>query len=474
MVAASTNPRGSGPAALLALGLLAAWGHPALLLPLGPLRVRSPRTAVAADAAAIAAAAADAEAAAEMPAPLPLPRGTLQAHTLRRWEEGGNSSRRGLSALALPATLAASLAAAVVAGANSARNIRARVAAATRSWRSSGIFSPVVPARIGPLTAIAVAAPVSPDNSAEERAEGSTNTLQAEVAALKKELMEARDAVRISQQALLTARTKLAQVWTCVEADRDNLLAEIEALKRERDGAAAAAAAAAATAAAPARPSGASVAAEALEQPAAGAGPSACTREEEVAEASALATVHEGVGASGYIAQSWAAMQANEGQHNALSFLAEGLERSASWLRAAAEAGLGTAQKNLALIHAGQVVERAEVRAAEWTQRAIELLHAEEWGAVRAEATLRRAAQRGVPEAKNNLAVLSAQRGDLQEAATMWSDLAAMGEPNAQCNLGMCYMRGLGREHDVHKAREWFQQAAAQGHGMAQHVLVQL
>uniref|UniRef100_A0A7S0FUH1 Fe2OG dioxygenase domain-containing protein n=1 Tax=Pyrodinium bahamense TaxID=73915 RepID=A0A7S0FUH1_9DINO len=206
--------------------------------------------------------------------------------------------------------------------------------------------------------------------------------------------------------------------------------------------------------------------------------------------------------------------------------LAGGLEKSVGWLRAAAEAGFAMAQKNLALAYAmGEGVERDEAEAAKWMRRSAEqldvesahllgemcregrgvprdlgeaarwyrrsakagfpraqytlgILHLEGQGVVRdqekAEAWFRYAAKQGVPEAKNNVAALAAQRGDVQEAANIWSDLAAGGEPNAQCNLGMCYMRGLGRDRDVQRAREWLGKAAAQGHRMAQHALVQL
>merc|ERR1712232_1246819 len=50
-------------------------------------------------------------------------------------------------------------------------------------------------------------------------------------------------------------------------------------------------------------------------------------------------------------------------------------------------------------------------------------------------------AKQGNAEAKNNLATLHAQRGEVDQAATIWSGLAAAGEQSAQCNLGMCYMR---------------------------------
>jgi len=211
--------------------------------------------------------------------------------------------------------------------------------------------------------------------------------------------------------------------------------------------------------------------------------------------------------------------------HKAIG-LATGLEKSVRWLRAAAEAGFAMAQKNLALAYAnGEGVERSEERAAEWMRRAAEqldveaahllaemhregrgaprdlaeaarwyrrgakagfpqaqytlgLLHLEGQGVERdprkAEAWFRYAARQGVAEARNNVAALCAQRGEVSEAAEIWKVLAAEGEPNAQCNLGMCFMRGIGRERDPQSARSWLQKAAAQGHRMAQHALVQL
>lgn len=211
--------------------------------------------------------------------------------------------------------------------------------------------------------------------------------------------------------------------------------------------------------------------------------------------------------------------------HKVMS-LADGLKKSVSWLGAAADAGFAMAQKNLALAYAnGEGVERSEAKAAEWMLRAAEqldveaahllgkmymeglglprdlvqaamwyrrsakagfpqaqytlgILHLEGQGVEKdiekAEAWFHYAAKQGVPEAKNNLAALCAQRGEVGQAARIWAELAAKGEPNAQCNLGMCYMRGVGQELDIKKAREWLEKAAAQGHRMAQSALVQL
>merc|ERR1712048_474388 len=94
--------------------------------------------------------------------------------------------------------------------------------------------------------------------------------------------------------------------------------------------------------------------------------------------------------------------------------------------------------------------------------------------AQKAEMWLRFAAKQGNMEAKNNLATVLAQLGEVKQAAEIWWELAKAGEQNAQCNIGMCYMRGLGREKDFDQARKWLGKAAKQGHQMATQALVQL
>jgi len=206
--------------------------------------------------------------------------------------------------------------------------------------------------------------------------------------------------------------------------------------------------------------------------------------------------------------------------------LADGMQKSVEWLKVAAESGFAMAQKNLGLVFAnGQGTKRDDAQAVLWMRRAAEQLEVEaaymmgemyrqgrgvpvesaeaakwyEWSAEagfpkaqytlgmiylegqgvqkdfrKAEMWLRFAAKQGNAEAKNNLATMHAQRGEVDQAAEIWLELARNGEPNAQCNIGMCYMRGAGREQDLSEARKWLRKAQKQGHQMAAQALVQL
>lgn len=211
--------------------------------------------------------------------------------------------------------------------------------------------------------------------------------------------------------------------------------------------------------------------------------------------------------------------------HQVLNITA-GLTKSAKWLRIAADAGFAIAQRNLALAYqAGEGVERSPQEALQWMTRSaeqldveaafllgemhregtagrVDLVEAVKWytrsakagfpraqytlGALNveghglpkdlktAEAWFRHASRQGMLEASNNLASLMAQRGEVVGAAEIWATLADQGEVNAQCNIGMCYMRGLGRPLDRNKAKEWLEKAASRGHRMAAHALVML
>lgn len=197
------------------------------------------------------------------------------------------------------------------------------------------------------------------------------------------------------------------------------------------------------------------------------------------------------------------------------------LQKSVEWLQAAAKAGFGMAQKNLALAYTnGQGLRRDDAQAVVWMRRAAEQLEVEaaylmgelhrqgrgvqlseavKWylrsaeagfpkaqytlgmlylegtglpqDSHKAEMWLNFAARQGHPEAKNNIATMHAQRGEVEEALKIWEDLAESGEPNAQCNMGMAYLRGAGRPHDASLAAEWLGKAAAQGHQMALQAL---
>lgn len=212
--------------------------------------------------------------------------------------------------------------------------------------------------------------------------------------------------------------------------------------------------------------------------------------------------------------------------HEASGGSSGSLQKSFEWLKVAAEGGFAMAQKNLAIAFAnGHGVRRDDVRAASWMRKAAEQLEVEaaymmgelyrqgrglpadageamkwyersaEAGFPKAQYTLgmlyldgtgtkkdmqmaelwmRFAAKQGNQEAKNNLATMHAQRGEVEQAAEIWAELAAAGEVNAQCNLGMCFMRGMGRPRDLHEARRWLAKAADQGHQMALQALMQL
>ncbi|CAE7587298.1 ybeQ [Symbiodinium natans] len=202
------------------------------------------------------------------------------------------------------------------------------------------------------------------------------------------------------------------------------------------------------------------------------------------------------------------------------------LQRSVYWLKAASEAGFAMAQKNLALAYAnGQGVRRDDAQAVVWMRRAAEQLEVEaaymmgemyrrgrgvpadsseaanwyqrsaEAGFPKAQYTLgmlylegtgqqadlrqaemwlKFAARQGHAEAKNNVATMYAQRGEVEEASKIWEELAQSGEPNAQCNLGMAFLRGAGRDPDPKEASRWLSLAAAQGHQMAAQALASL
>jgi len=129
-------------------------------------------------------------------------------------------------------------------------------------------------------------------------------------------------------------------------------------------------------------------------------------------------------------------------------------KEAALWYERSAEAGFPKAQYTLGMLFL------------EGTGREKDLKKAEMW--------MHFAAKQGNQEAKNNLATMHAQRGEVDQAAEIWWELAKAGELNAQCNIGMCYMRGMGRPQDLQEARKWLSKSAAQGHQMATQALMQL
>jgi TPR repeat protein len=63
------------------------------------------------------------------------------------------------------------------------------------------------------------------------------------------------------------------------------------------------------------------------------------------------------------------------------------------------------------------------------------------------------------------------QKKDYRNAAKLYRDLAAHGDPNAQTNLGKLYMRGKGVRRDDNKAKALLKKAAAQGDEEARRIL---
>ncbi|ALP53080.1 hypothetical protein Tel_07880 [Candidatus Tenderia electrophaga] len=62
--------------------------------------------------------------------------------------------------------------------------------------------------------------------------------------------------------------------------------------------------------------------------------------------------------------------------------------------------------------------------------------------------------------------------GNFKQAVTIWEDLAAEGDPQAQFNLGLMYHGGLGLPRNEHKAVTLYQKAAEGGYSPAQAYLV--
>ena len=56
-------------------------------------------------------------------------------------------------------------------------------------------------------------------------------------------------------------------------------------------------------------------------------------------------------------------------------------------------------------------------------------------------------------------------------AAENWQPLAEAGDPRAQTNLGLLYLRGMGVEKDGNAALSWFERAAEQGYVTAEYNL---
>ena len=66
------------------------------------------------------------------------------------------------------------------------------------------------------------------------------------------------------------------------------------------------------------------------------------------------------------------------------------------------------------------------------------------------------------------------QRGDYDEARTIWSELAHDGDVDAQFNLGTLYENGFGVEEDAEQAARWYRAAAARRVDLARLALARL
>jgi TPR repeat protein len=61
--------------------------------------------------------------------------------------------------------------------------------------------------------------------------------------------------------------------------------------------------------------------------------------------------------------------------------------------------------------------------------------------------------------------------GDFAVAYQVWAPMAEKGDANAQANLGILYLRGLGVSKDIEQAMQLFEAAAAKGSGQAEFQL---
>ena len=65
----------------------------------------------------------------------------------------------------------------------------------------------------------------------------------------------------------------------------------------------------------------------------------------------------------------------------------------------------------------------------------------------------------------------AAQRGDFEEAFSIWLPLSRRGDVASQTNLAFLYKNGQGVERDLGKAVIWFTKAAENGDATAQNML---
>ncbi len=135
--------------------------------------------------------------------------------------------------------------------------------------------------------------------------------------------------------------------------------------------------------------------------------------------------------------------------------LADAPERSAPWVRAAAEYGFVEGQVRYGrLLLEGQGVARDPAQALAWFRRAAEAGDAE--------------GQNMVGRCLENAWGVAA---DLAEAALWYHRAAEAGHAWAQYNLGHLYLDGLGVARDAVRALSLYRQAADQGHARAMNLV---
>jgi len=66
----------------------------------------------------------------------------------------------------------------------------------------------------------------------------------------------------------------------------------------------------------------------------------------------------------------------------------------------------------------------------------------------------------------------AATAGNFKEAASIWEDMAAKGDPQAQFNLGLMYHSGAVLPRDEHKAVALYEKAAEGGYTQAQEYML--
>ncbi|MBQ9723723.1 MAG: sel1 repeat family protein, partial [Neisseriaceae bacterium] len=85
--------------------------------------------------------------------------------------------------------------------------------------------------------------------------------------------------------------------------------------------------------------------------------------------------------------------------------------------------------------------------------------------------TLTPLAEEGQSDSQNALAFIYIKQNKVVEAKQWFEKAAQQNHPEAQNNLGMIYLQGIGVAPDYEKARQYFEQAATQNSILAQNNL---